>query len=735
MRVVLPLRLAATVFAAAALALAGCGGHGGGGGASGGSSPSQGFYTGTVRDPSGAPVVGAQVSIDGIAALELTGPDGKYQISDPSLAVQPATGGVPDTVSSSQSTIAASASGFQPHFSTLVVAEGALADVDLVRLDLVPELVVTSPSGERVLMVPTSCASPTVLVEGFAGLGHRADYRLDVAIVIDKSGSTARQAFDVNGDGVIDTVLDVEMAAAQCFAAGLDYRTTRVSVVSFNDDAFVLTPFTSDPTTVAAAFAQVGGSIHGTNFEAAFDAARDQFLAVAAADAAAWVPAEAGDTPPPAPLRAVLFLTDGIPTSHGVPRDTSDSNLTQSPADRRAAIAAAQSLGQATGALLFGYAVIPADDPDRPRTTLPHCVAACGGGRFATIPDITQLEGVVCGESLTSYLGVTVANATTGSPALAPPLGPGGFFSVEVPVALVGTPDANGVVTNEIQVVVTAFPGDAPKVISQTVTVRLVSEAQVAVLDQDGIALAEQAPALVRDSDHIDQPEGPPVGNSYLYNFLAAPTTAEFWDAVELFGVDTFQVLDPTLTGATSVTVSVDFVYKNACYLSDVGYVVIDAARPPTTAAEALAGATPANILFNSVDVGGTACVEDSIAPGGPGAHHEIEFPVGTVVAFFILPNRTLAQYQANPGGGLAPLFTIPALNPGRFQQHLVFRSLAGRNAPGAPGTIVSPGPSIIFGWEDQATASRASDQDFKDIVFTVRNGVAGQIDALGCGP
>lgn len=721
--------------AIALVVVAGCGGHHHGQ-ASGGSSPSQGFYVGTVSDGAGQPVAGAQVSIDGIAALDLTGPDGKFQISDPSLAVAPSVG-VPDTLGPGPS-IAATATGFAPHFSTLVVKEGEFANLDLLRLNLQPNLTLTSPAGERVLMVPTSCAAPRVLVEGFAGIGHRDDYRLDVAIVIDTSGSTSRQAFEVDHDGDQDTTLDVEVAAARCFVSGLDYTTTRVCVIRFDDDAFVLQSFTSSPTAVNAALDTITTSIHGTNFEAAFDGARDQFLALEAADAAAAAlegPPEPGAPPPPKPFRAVLFLTDGIPTSHGVPRDTSSSNDFQHPADRRAAIAAAQGLGAATGALLFGYAVIPVGEADRHLTTLPHCVAACGGGRFTAIPDITQLKSVVCGDPLVTDLGVEVRNLTTGDPLIAPSLFAGGFFSTSLPVALVGTPDSSGVVTNTIEVRAVAFPGASQKVVTQDVTVRLIDETRVRALDADGIARTQEAPHLVRDSDHIDQPEGPPLGNGFLYKFLAATPTAEYLDCAQLFGVDSFKVLDTSLSNATSVTVSVDFVYKNACYLSDFGYLVIDTAHPPTTAAEALAHVTPANILFNSVDVGGHACSEDSIPANGPGAHHEVTFPVGSVVAFFILPNRTLAQYRANPGGGLAPLFTISALNPGGFQQILTFRSLVGRTKAGDPSTIVAPGATVIFAFEDQATASRASDQDFKDIIFTVRNGVVGRIDSLGCGP
>src|SRR5438552_2377073 len=84
-------------------------------------------------------------------------------------------------------------------------------------------------SGGAVFAAASACATPSVTLRGFTDLGPAADFRLDVAIVIDRSGSTGRRAFDVNGDGTVDTTLDVEVAAARCFASGLDYRTTRVA--------------------------------------------------------------------------------------------------------------------------------------------------------------------------------------------------------------------------------------------------------------------------------------------------------------------------------------------------------------------------------------------------------------------------------------------------------------------------------------------------------------------------
>src|SRR5262249_45190089 len=151
---------------------------------------------------------------------------------------------------------------------------GQMADVDIVRSGLEPEITITSPRDQKTFVIDASCAHPEVTVNGFASLGSKDSFRLDVVAVIDKSGSTRRDAFDVDGDGQVDTVLDAEKSAVTCFVQGLDEQTTRVSVIEFNDSADTVIGFTNDLDSVVAAVATVGPSAHGTNFEAAFSAAR-----------------------------------------------------------------------------------------------------------------------------------------------------------------------------------------------------------------------------------------------------------------------------------------------------------------------------------------------------------------------------------------------------------------------------------------------------------------------------
>ncbi len=148
------------------------------------------------------------------------------------------------------------------------------------------------------------------------------------------------------------------------------------------------------------------------------------------------------------------------------------------------------------------------------------------------------------------------------------------------------------------------------------------------------------------------------------------------------------------------------------------------------SAGNALAQATAANILFNSGDVGQGNCSLQSIQAGT--AEFSVDLQDGEVLVFFILPNRTLAQYQANPKGKLKPLFTMPSLNPGDFDQVLTFRSLKGRTESGPSDIGVTGGPLSVLAFEDLAIANGSSDLDCTDVIFTVRN-VLGRVDALEC--
>lgn len=713
----------------AAGVLTGCNGSSSGGATS---DPSAGVYAGQVLDESGQPVKGAQVSVAGILANGLTGSDGRFVVEDPSLKVASATlsAGVETASVSEPLEIAINASGYEPLLATLLVEKGGIAEIDLVRSGLEPQLTLTSPTGERPFVIPTTCQDPRVLVEGFVNLGERDGHRLDIVIVVDSSGSTGVPAFDLNGDDFKESVLEVEIAAVRCFVEGLDRRTVRVSLTQFADDASEVVPFTGDLDLILDTLSSISDSTGGTNFESAFSLAREQFLALEAADAADALAAGPADFVLPTPERAVLFVTDGIPTARGVPRDTTSSNMIQSFEDRQAAIDGAKELGSQTGAKLFAYSILPARDTNNKRTTLPHCVAACGGGRHVNVENIRTLSDELCGTPMTSLLQVTLRNLTLSGAPVSATVQAGGFFSALVSV---GNPAANqSSITNTIEATATAFSGALAATTTASVTIKLIDEAVFESFDATDIASVHTALAPVSASQFLKKPSGgniPSPGS--LWNLLVGPTAAQYEDAYELHGVETFRVVDQSAPGADSVVLDIDFVFNRACYRSDFGYIVIDPNDPPESAEDALLGLDANHILFNSGDISASNCDMGSVPAGV--AHYTVTVDTGNVVAFFILPNRTLANYKSTPRSGNKPLFTLSSLNPGSFDEVLTFKSANGRTVAGSSTAVVTPGPLTIFAFEDISAATKGSDQDYDDVVFTVRSHLVARIDEMLC--
>ncbi|HVR74061.1 MAG TPA: DUF4114 domain-containing protein [Planctomycetota bacterium] len=78
-------------------------------------------------------------------------------------------------------------------------------------------------------------------------------------------------------------------------------------------------------------------------------------------------------------------------------------------------------------------------------------------------------------------------------------------------------------------------------------------------------------------------------------------------------------------------------------------------------------------------------------------------------------------------------VFTLSSLNPGSFDEVLTFKSLAGRTVAGASTPVVTPGPLTIFAFEDISGATKGSDQDYDDVVFTVRSHLVARIDEMLC--
>ncbi|MBN1443291.1 MAG: DUF4114 domain-containing protein, partial [Planctomycetes bacterium] len=474
----------------------------------------------------------------------------------------------------------------------------------------------------------------------------------------------------------------------------------------------------------------------GTNFEASFLKCEELFVRQDVEDrddAEEAGPAEEGEEAlAPERRKAVIFLSDGIPTAHGVPRDLADSNITQSAADREATIAAAEELGAATAAELYCYTIVTEDTDDTRFTTLPHCVAVSGGGRHVTVESAAQLDAEMCGESLVEVIEVTVENFTLGTGPVPARLKPGGYFAELVPVA---TGTGGALRENEILVTATAFRESLspPPATSESIVLKVVSRARSRNLGFGDVVDAQKAPAPVADMSYLESPMGSRIRDSDLYDFLVGAAAAEFEDAWQLFGLETFTTYDPEGTGAESFEIAVDMAFSEACYKSDIGYIVVDPDDLPASGAEALTDESyQAKVVFHSGDFNQETCDLGSIAAGD--ARFLVEVPPGEVIVFFLLPNRRLDEYRSLPHRGNQPLFTLSALNPGGFAQTLAFVSDGGRTSPGPALDVVTPGPQLIVAFEDVEIASRKSDQDFSDIVLAVSSGVAPLYPGLLCG-
>src|SRR5690606_20915968 len=154
-------------------------------------------------------------------------------------------------------------------------------------------------------------------------------------------------------------------------------------------------------------------------------------------------------------------------------------------------------LGEETGAEIYGFTIVTADTADTRFTTMPHSVAAAGGGRHVRVESVAQLEMELCGEDLVDALQVTAMNLTTGEGPFAATLSAGGRFDVDVPV--VAAPNG-GLLENVIVITAVAFPDDLASVVEESVTVvavrsDLLAEAGSADVDdvpQDPTPLAQK---------------------------------------------------------------------------------------------------------------------------------------------------------------------------------------------------------------------------------------------------
>ena len=200
---------------------------------------------------------------------------------------------------------------------------------------------------EGALIRDSACG---VFVAGRAGLGGAAR-RFDVVIVIDTSRSTIEPAHaDIDGDGSVgkatlgpvgsnyevrctdpgDTILAAELAAARALLRGLDPRSTRVALVTFDgvapedqhwysrrQPARTIQPLTGDLALVEHAFDAVAGQDPegSTHMAAGVDRATLELLGGPGTEPGADPDIE----------KIIFFFTDGQPTLPYGPANLADN--------------------------------------------------------------------------------------------------------------------------------------------------------------------------------------------------------------------------------------------------------------------------------------------------------------------------------------------------------------------------------------------------------------------------
>jgi hypothetical protein len=136
----------------------------------------------------------------------------------------------------------------------------------------------------------------------------------DVAIIIDTSGSTANlSGADVDGDGVVDTILKAEVVAAKQLLNFLDPVSTRVTVIDFESSAAVVQTLTNDFALVPTALNGIlqRGPDGGTDFRTAMQVATNELVGLRARQRATLVQLFFSDGEASFPTVEVLRAKEG----------------------------------------------------------------------------------------------------------------------------------------------------------------------------------------------------------------------------------------------------------------------------------------------------------------------------------------------------------------------------------------------------------------------------------------
>jgi hypothetical protein len=575
-------------------------------------------YPGTLVDAlSGDPVVGAIVALDGIEAEAPTDAHGNFMVY-----------GVSDAAAQ---LFTAVAPGYASFATTIDLSGGTLQPANLFMTPLGKPFVVDvlTPQNNSVWMQPNACQHPALTVKGYTALQDQTNFLYDIVFVIDTSASTARRTgFDLNGDGVEDTVFEAEVEACRRMVNTLtDREHVRFGLVKFarnhtqnasngsvsdgplmTNETRLVQSITRDPASIQSGLDVVvsEGATGATDIAAGIDLAVEELTNA--------VPS--GFNYLVTPVRHIVLLTDGIPTL------PIESGNTQERGDRVATLEAAQ---RAIAAQISIHPVVldSTNGADRKLTTMPSVQAITGvPGDLIRInaDNISLLPDLLASMALTYVPAVSLLDHTSGN-SWNISVQPNGWFEALLPVSL-GTNDwefrfASGkldddqIITRSVSFVVYPATNTPPDVVSLT---------------------AANPP--VSDLASLDGPTGVKLHDSGPELSLLSVLTDKVPAARTLPGVESFRNLSGTMT--------FEFIFKGSTYDSDVGYFLFDPNNPPKTAAQALAGLTETNLFLNS-------SVVPSNSLSVTGLVSTLQVPPGLAVGLFMVPNGHLAEAQAPP--------------------------------------------------------------------------------------
>lgn len=515
-------------------------------------------------------------------------------------------------------------------------------------------------------------STASVNVSGMVSLRKQVTAMKDVVLLIDVSGSTEELTnADIDGDNEFDRVIDLELAAAREFISQFDLTFARLGIVKFSrytdDDGVVQ----SDRTRVVQALTQDAdaletalSTISSEGVEGGTDLAAGIRLSTEAlSDAGAIISIATGDDGTEVEVYAekhIVVLTDGVPTlPYG-------SGLTQEAQDRVEALTAAQE-ARSANVFIHPVVILPEETNDQKFTTMPAIQAISQvRGKVKTLSrsNIEQLPATVASLPISGISSVTVEG---GGNTVEATVGADGSFSAVVSLAE-GNHDIN----------LSAHGGN----VDTKVTASRSVEVHTALLETEAnLALTDK----IVDMGGVQTPRGDLVQGS-LYNLIAS----DYPNARLLPDI-------PTLTVGGSGQVTVDFIFREAGWNSEISYFVLPSASIPDSKETVLSSMTTSNsiIYMQGISNGSYA----------PGTHQTIlNLTAGNIMGLMVSPKSQLSQ-SLNGSANKAPLFSIPSLNPGGYDQFV---------------TIWDPdSSSLLIGIED-ITLTANSDGDHDDIILKI---------------